>query len=159
MPGTPDASGRTDIGAATDNRSTALVFDYGEQRIGVAFANRVTDTATCLTTLSNRSGEELDRALATLFADWAPEAIVVGVPYNMDGTESPMTAAAIEFGNHLAAEFALPVDQVDERLTSAEAATILRERRRAGQWRRKVRKGDIDGLAAQLIADSWLRQS
>lgn len=159
MPATPDAPDRTDIGAATDNRSTALVFDYGEQRIGVAFANRATGTATSLTTLANRGGEELGRALTRLFEDWSPEAIVVGVPYNMDGTEAPMTAAAIDFGNRLAEEFALPVDQVDERLTSAEAAAILRERRRAGQRRRKVRKEDIDGLAAQLIADSWLRQS
>lgn len=158
MPGTPDASGRTDIGTAADDRSTALVFDYGERRIGVAFANRATGTTTSLTTLANRSGEELDRALAKLFEDWVPEAIVVGVPYNMDGTESPMTVAAIDFGNRLAEEFALPVGQVDERLTSAEAAAILRERRRAGQRRRKVRKGDIDGLAAQLIADSWLHQ-
>ncbi len=77
----------------------------------------------------------------------------------MDGTESPMTTAAIEFGHRLAEEFALPVDEVDERLTSAEAAAILREQRRSGQRRRKVRRGDIDGLAAQLIADSWLRQS
>lgn len=159
MPGTPDAAGRSDIGTASDNCSTALVFDYGEQRIGVAFANRATGTTTSLTTLANRGGEQLDRALAGLFQEWVPEAIVVGVPYNMDGTESPMTTAAIEFGHRLAEEFALPVDEVDERLTSAEAAAILREQRRSGQRRRKVRRGDIDGLAAQLIADSWLRQS
>jgi putative Holliday junction resolvase len=159
MPGTPDEPGRTDIGTATDKRSTALVFDYGERRIGVAFANRATGTAMSLTTLTNRDNQEVGRALARLFEEWAPDAIVVGVPYNMDGTESPTTAAAVDFGNRLAEEFALPVDQVDERLTSAEAATILRERRRSGQRARKVRKTEIDSLAAQLIADSWLRQT
>lgn len=92
-----------------------------------------------------------------LFAEWEPDAIVIGVPYNMDGSESPMTAGAIGFAHRLTEQFALPVDQVDERLTSAEAGAMLREQRQSGQRRRKVRRQDIDSLAAQLIADSWLR--
>lgn len=93
-----------------------------------------------------------------LFTEWEPDAIAIGVPYNMDGSESPMTAAATRFANRLAEEYALPVDEVDERLTSAAAGDILRDQRRSGQRRRKVRQGDVDSVAAQLIADSWLRQ-
>lgn len=148
MPDTPD-----------ENRSAALAFDYGERRIGVAFANRRSGTSSALTTLTNREGDALDRELRTLFDAWEPDTIVIGVPYNMDGSESSMTEAAIGFANRLAEKFALPVDRVDERLTSAEAGTVLREQRRSGQRRRKVRKQDIDSMAAELIADSWLRQS
>lgn len=124
----------------------------------MAFANRATGTATALATLANRNPEELDRSLRALFAEWEPAAIAIGVPYNMDGSESPMTAAAIEFANRLAEEYELPVDRVDERLTSAEAGEILREQRRSGQRRRKVRQGDVDSMAARLIAESWLRE-
>lgn len=124
----------------------------------MAFANRATGTATALTTLVTRNPGELDRALRSLFAEWKPDAIAIGVPYNMDGSESPMTAAAIDFANRLAEEYELPVDRVDERLTSAEANEILREQRRSGQRRRKVRQGDIDSMAARLIAESWLHE-
>jgi putative Holliday junction resolvase len=83
--------------------------------------------------------------------------IVVGVPYNMDGSESDMTAAAAEFAHRLAEEFALPIEQVDERLTSSEASAILRVQRESGQRRRKVRAGDVDSIAALLIGERWIR--
>lgn len=95
--------------------------------------------------------------MRALFSEWEPDTIVIGVPYNMDGSESSMTATAIGFANRLGKMFALPVDRVDERLTSSEAETLLRERRQAGQRRKRVRREDIDVLAAQLIAESWLR--
>ena len=68
-----------------------------------------------------------------------------------------MTARAIEFAARLSEIHVLPIDQIDERLTSSEASMMLREQRRSGQRRKKVRREDIDGLAAQLIAESWLR--
>jgi putative Holliday junction resolvase len=146
------------IETATDRNITALAFDYGERHIGVAFANRATGTATALKTLTRRDPDELDRALRALFDEWNPDTIVIGVPYNMDGSEAPITAVAIDFAQRLAQEYELPVERVDERLTSAAAEEILREQRRSGQRRRKVREGDVDGIAAQLIADSWIRQ-
>ncbi|MFQ5634169.1 MAG: Holliday junction resolvase RuvX [Gammaproteobacteria bacterium] len=146
-----------DIGTIKDNRNAALAFDYGVKRIGVAFANRTTGTSTPLKTLANRGTEKVDRELRALFSEWEPDTIVIGVPYNMDGSESSMTATAIGFANRLGKMFALPVDRVDERLTSSEAETLLRERRQAGQRRKRVRREDIDVLAAQLIAESWLR--
>ncbi|MBT8442361.1 MAG: Holliday junction resolvase RuvX [Gammaproteobacteria bacterium] len=140
-----------------DNEATALAFDFGQRRIGVAFANRVSGSSSALTTLTTRDREELERSLRDLFEEWEPGAIVIGVPYNMDGTESEMTTAAIGFANRLAERFGLPVEQVDERLTSAEARAILRTQRESGERRRKTRAGDIDSIAAQLIGESWLR--
>jgi len=109
-------------------------------------------------TIDRRDDADADAKLQALFDEWEPDVIVVGVPYNMDGSESAITALAVAFGDQLADRFALPVERIDERLTSAEAAGILRAQRQSGQRRKKVRPGDIDSLAAQLIADSWLRQ-
>ena len=95
--------------------------------------------------------------MQTLIDEWQPEALVIGLPYNLDGSESPMTIRATEFGSRLGAHHSLPIDWVDERLTSAEADTILREQRRTGEKRRRIRSGDVDALAARLIAESWLR--
>ena len=135
----------------------ALVFDFGERRLGVAFANPLAGTATELTTLPARAGVPEWRDVDELVAEWEPEMLVVGVPYNMDDSESPMTARAREFAAELSARYGLPVETMDERLTSAEASMILREQRRDGRRKRRVRRADVDRVAARLIAESWLR--
>ena len=139
--------------------TTALVFDYGERRVGAAYANRLSGSAEALKTLITTDPTSFDAELAKLIREWSPDTIVIGVPYNDDGTESDLAKKAIEFGARLAQQFGLPVEQVDERLTSMEARQILNEQRRSGQRRRKIRREDIDSLAARLIAESWLRDS
>lgn len=146
--------GKTDTGAA--DRKSALAFDYGERRIGVAYANCATGTATALKTLAARDGRPATQDIQSLIQEWQPDALVVGVPYNPDGSDSPMATRAKEFSSRLGEQHGLPIDLVDERLTSQEAAAMLREQRRTGQKKRKVRRGDIDSLAARLIAESWL---
>lgn len=143
--------------AAPGSRQSALAFDYGERRIGVAFANRLSASAVALKTLDTRDHETVVAEIAALIREWSPDALVIGVPYNTDGTESRMTAPAIEFGEQLGARHGLPVEPVDECLTSMEARTILKEQRRTGQRNRRIRREEIDSLAARLIAESWLR--
>ncbi len=105
-----------------------------------------------------RDSEALDQNLVALIKEWEPDTLVVGVPYNIDGTESQLTTLAVDFGRRLGERHGLPVDQVDERLTSMEARMILTEQRRSGQRRRKIRREDIDSLSAKLIAETWLRE-
>lgn len=157
MPVTPDDPDTPHITASNNKKNTALAFDYGEQRIGVAVANRTAGSARALKTLLNRDPAALDRNLLKLIEEWEPDTIVIGIPYNMDGSHSGMTARAIEFAARLGKIHGLPIDQVDERLTSSEARMMLGEQRRSGQRRKRVRREDIDSLAAQLIAESWLR--
>lgn len=123
----------------------------------MAFANRVTGSANALKTLPARDNKAVDQNLLALIKEWEPDALVVGVPYNIDGTESRLTKLAVDFGHRLGERHGLPVDQVDERLTSMEARMILTEQRRSGQRRRKIRREDIDSLSAKLIAETWLR--
>lgn len=123
----------------------------------MAFANRVTGRTVTLKTLPTRDTGAVDHDIAALIEEWKPDALVIGVPYNVDGTESRLTGLAVSFGLRLGKRFGLPVDQVDERLTSMEARMMLTEQRRTGQRRRKIRREDIDSLSAKLIAETWLR--
>ncbi len=123
----------------------------------MAFVNRATQTATALKTLTARDGRPLPEDIQSLIREWEPDTLVIGVPYNLDGSDSPTTTRAIDFGTRLGEEHGLPIETIDERLTSIEAGEMLREQRRLGTRRRKVRREDIDSLAAQLIAESWLR--
>jgi len=141
------------------NKECALAFDYGERRIGVAFANRVTQTATALKTIPARDIAFAQHAIALLVSEWQPDAIVIGVPYNTDGGETRMAAQAMDFAQRLGEKHGLPVDTIDERLTSAEASMLLRDQRQTGRRSRRISKEDIDSLAAQLIAETWLRCS
>lgn len=92
-------------------------------------------------------------------SEWQPDAIVIGVTYNMDGGASQTAILAMEFARCLSEKYGLPIETIDERLTSAEARMLLRDQRQTGQRRRRVNKEDIDSLAAQLIAETWLRCS
>ena len=133
-----------------------LGLDYGERRIGVAFANTHTSLATALTTLAARDGEPTWQELDLLIADWQPEVLVTGVPYNMDGSESPLTDRVKAFANQIGSRYELPVELIDERLTSLEASSLLRQQRQEGLRKRRLRREEIDSHAARLIAESWL---
>lgn len=130
-------------------------FDFGLRRIGVAVGSSATGAARPLDTISNRdSGPDwihIDR----IVDDWSPGALVVGVPYNADGSAYGLTGAAGAFAAELGARYGLPVHQVDERYSSLAANDALIERRRRGDHRR-VRHGDIDAAAAAVILSDWL---
>ena len=146
---------------------SALVFDHGGRRIGVAVANQSPRLASPLLTLPARDGVPDWPTLDRLVKEWNPGQLVVGVPYNgaqarlagssaAERTDSE--SAAERFAAELEIRYSLPVIRIDERLTSVEAESRLREQRRSGTRTKKVRTGDVDALAACVIAEMWLDQ-
>jgi len=135
-----------------------LAFDFGRRRIGLAVGQTLTRTANPAGTLPASDAGPDWPALGQCVREWAPSRLVVGVPYNMDGSDTVLTATCRSFGDELARRFALPVEFVDERLTSVAATDELREARRSGAKTRRVRPGDVDANAARLILETWLRE-
>lgn len=133
----------------------ALVFDFGTRRIGVASANRLSGTATPLTTLAARDGVPDWRHIARLIDDWQPQVLVIGMPRNVDGSDSAMSERARAFADWLHRHSGLPVEEIDERYTSTAAEALLRDQRREGTRRRRVRARDVDRMAALLMAQTW----
>lgn len=133
-----------------------LAFDYGEKRIGVAAGNTLTGTAQPLAALAAAAGAPDWHAIGRHVESWRPAIVVVGVPYNMDGTRGRLADAAEAFAAELGARFGVAVATVDERLSSREAEQALRERRRAGTLRRRVRREDVDSEAACVLLRQWL---
>jgi putative Holliday junction resolvase len=136
--------------------STVIAFDYGTRRIGVAAGDTVTRTAAPrLVVEVGASGPDwvaIGREIAAL----RPALLVVGAPYNADGTPGALTSAASAFAAELASRFGLPVQRVDERFSSLEASEALRAQRASGVRRRRVRAGDVDSAAAAVILERWL---
>ena len=131
---------------------TLLGFDYGTKRIGVAVGQDISHSVTPLTTLPSQNDKPDWDAISKLIAEWQPDRLVVGLPLHLDGSIQPLTEKAQRFGNQLKGRYNLPVEMMDERLTSHEAEAELAAR--GG----KVAKADIDALAAALILQSWLDQ-
>ncbi len=91
--------------------------------------------------------------------DWQPALLVVGLPYNADGSESAMSESARGFARQLAGRYGLPVRLTDERYSSLEAETRLKAERESGLRRRRVTKTDIDAAAACVILERWFTES
>jgi putative Holliday junction resolvase len=130
--------------------TTLLGFDFGTRKIGVAVGQTVTGSASPLLTLRYRHDKPDWVAITRLVAEWQPEALVVGIPYNPDGTEVEWAAQIHRFMRQLEGRFHLPVHRADERLTSMEA------RQRLG--REATSPGAMDAMAAQLILETWLSE-
>lgn len=129
-----------------------LGFDFGYKRIGVAVGQRLTCSATPLPTLAAKLGIPDWNIIKKMITQWSPEALIVGIPTCIDGSELYTTSAARKFAKQLKKHFALPVFLVDERLSTVEARGQLFEQ---GGYR-KLKKTQIDGIAACLILEQWL---
>ena len=129
---------------------TLIAFDFGEKRIGAAVGQTITRTATPLETIPVRGTQPDWNAIDRLIDAWKPDALVVGLPLNMDGTEQPITAQARRFASRLHGRSMLPVHLTDERLSTREAWTRLVE---SGS-----RRDGPDPIAAQIILEGWFVQ-
>jgi putative Holliday junction resolvase len=135
-----------------------LAFDFGQRRIGVACGDTVSRTAAPQGTVAVGVGGPRWEAIEALVRAWQPALAVVGLPYNVDGSDSAMTGAAREFAAEFARRFLLPAVLVDERYSSREAAAQLKSARASGLRRRRVVKADVDAAAACVILERWFTE-
>lgn len=134
---------------------TVLGFDFGTKYIGVAVGHTSPVMAQPLTSLIAQKGEPPWKEIDTLIKTWSPDALIVGMPLNMDGSEQRMTQSARFFSENLKQRFHLPVFTVDERLTTVEARARLFS---SGGYK-ALQKKAIDSVSAQLIVEMWLEST
>ena len=134
---------------------TVLAFDFGLKRIGIACGDTLTRSAAPRPAAAALQGSPDWPAIEREVRALAPGLLVVGAPYNADGSVGAIGAAARRFAAELERRFALPVHMVDERFSSLEASAQLTARRASGDRRRRVRRADIDSAAAAVILARW----
>jgi putative Holliday junction resolvase len=129
-----------------------LGIDLGRARIGLALADDILRTARPLRAV-RRSDEAADLAeIGNVAREYEVTRAVVGLPFNMDGTEGASARLARAFAPRLASALGVPVDLFDERLSTFEAEDRLRAR---GVSARDM-KGQVDAEAAAVILQEWL---
>jgi len=131
---------------------SALGLDVGRKRIGVAGCDGTGLIATGLTTIE-RTNYAADLAqLEAIAQERRAEILIVGLPYTMQGELGAQARQVQKFTNRLAKTLGLPVEYMDERLSSHEAEQLLVQEGRSLQYN----KGLIDRKAAALILQRWL---
>ncbi len=136
------------------NALTVFALDYGTKKLGVAVGQTLTRTAMGIAVIPVKQGEPDWAQLDALVQRWKPGAFVVGMPYNMDGTESAMSEAARHFELTVSARYDKHCHSIDERLSTREARDITREN--AERIGKKYNdRAKVDAMVAQLLLESW----
>jgi putative Holliday junction resolvase len=146
-----DSSPADNDNATSKTEGTVLAFDFGQKRIGVAVGNLGLGLAHPLATISGANRIEQFESVLRLIHEWQPVLLVVGLPLHADGIEHELTRQSKRFARQLEGRFGVKTVMMDERHTSADASTALRE---AGVKGRK-QKPVLDQVAAQLILQSY----
>ena len=135
-------SGATMVDSPPRAVRSFLAFDYGTKRVGVATGNTLMKLTQPLRTLA-LEGDARFKAIEALIKEWAPDALVIGVPFHPDGAEHDNTLRARKFGRQLNGRFGLQVHEVDERYTTTEAHA--------------QGASDVDAASAAIILEQYLR--
>ena len=130
-----------------------LGIDYGEKRVGLAISDELQLTAQPLATLEARPPSQLVRKLAELVESESVERIVVGMPISLSGEKGPAARRVEEFVQRLKERVGVPVETLDERMTTKIAEKAMRET----GWKKRGRKGAVDRVAAAVILEGYLR--
>lgn len=135
-----------------------IAFDFGLKRTGVAIGNTLTGSATPECTLLSKNNQPDWDGITQLFKDWSPTQAVVGMPIELDGSETPLTKAVQRFCNQIEGRYNIDVDQENEQFTSIEAARRLKQLRQSGR-KKKVTKDEVDKIAAAIILENWMQKN
>lgn len=129
-----------------------MALDYGDVRIGIAFSDLLQTIASPHSTYTRKTLQEDLQFFKSIAKEQDVERIVIGLAFNMDGTAGDRVEKTKEFGQALSSALNLPVEYVDERLSSVEAEEILSE----AHVPSIKRKGLIDKIAAGIILQNYL---
>jgi len=152
-------------GQQEPKRPCILGVDYGRARVGLAIADAEARLAQPLGTLERINRNEDMRRLREMVREHGVKQIVVGLPLRLDGTQSEMAEEATRFAERLRKQIGVPVEMVDERLSSWEAERLLEETQ--GRILNKVSatgkkspshkgKMTVDAMAAAVILKEYL---
>lgn len=129
-----------------------LAIDHGQKRTGLAISDASETIVSPHSIIETQSSTELLRRIVAVVGEEQIEAVVIGLPYNMDGTEGPRAQKVKEFAQLLAARLTVPILFHDERLSSFGAEQLIISL----ELTRKKKKKRLDAIAAAEILKSFL---
>lgn len=131
-----------------------MAFDFGTQKMGIAVGQARIESAQPLSLFPMKDGIPTWDALLKVVQEWQPELCLVGLPLNMDDSESELSVRARKFARRLRHQTNIATVMVDERLSTREARQTLQHYQQQGRGK----KLNADSLAAALLLETWYRE-
>ena len=156
---------------ANDGPAKILALDYGRKKIGLALADAQARIAEPVDTVGRINRNEDMRRLREFARDHGVTKIVVGLPLRLDGAAGEMAEEARRFAERVRKQIGVPVEMVDERLTSWQAEQVLEQEfgrrithEETPRGRRKITRASegkytVDSIAAMLILREYLART
>lgn len=137
----------------TTQAQTIMAFDFGTQKMGMAVGQALIESATPLALFPMKDGVPQWENLLKIIKQHQPQLFLVGLPLNMDDSESELSTRARKFAKRLRHQSNIRTLMVDERLTTREARDELDHYQAQGRGKKLA----ADSLAAALLIESWYR--
>lgn len=131
-----------------------VALDIGDVRVGVAYGNTKSKVATPIKVLNINDVLNKSKDFQLIINDYMPELFVCGLPKTLEGEEGKQAKHIKDIADKISKIYGLNVDFIDERLSSKEAKTLLKEQ---GLNEKQIR-GKVDSVAASLFLETWLKQ-
>ena len=137
-----------------ETAQTIMAFDFGTQKMGIAVGQSLIQNSNPLALFPMKDGIPNWENLLKIVQEWQPHLFLVGLPLNMDDSESELSARARKFARRLRHQTNIQTWMVDERLSTREARNTLEHYQANGQAKRL----SADSFAASLLIESWYRE-
>ena len=138
----------------TTQAQTIMAFDFGTQKMGMAVGQALIESSTPLALFPMKDGIPQWENLLKIIKQHQPQLFLVGLPLNMDDSESELSTRARKFAKRLRHQSNIRTLMVDERLTTREARDELDHYQAQGRGKKLA----ADSLAAALLIESWYRE-
>ena len=129
-----------------------MAFDYGLRNIGIAIGQNITKSASTFYAIKAKEGVPDWVKLDSIIEEWEPGLIIVGDPFNMDGTKSEFQKKIAKFSTELIKRYEIELQMIDERLTTKEAKERIQDK--PDGIKDSANKHSI---SAQIILEDWFR--
>ena len=129
--------------------------DYGEARTGVSVSDLLGITAQGVVSINHKSDKELLTKLKAYIDEYKPYKIIIGLPKNMNGTEGPRVQKTKSFIEKLNKAFNIPVETLDERLTTVSSYRTMQELK----TKKDKKKAIVDMMSAVFILQTYIDKS
>jgi putative Holliday junction resolvase len=129
-----------------------MAFDFGIKHIGIAIGQEITKTASTFYSIRALEGQPDWNELDDIIHEWKPDLIVVGDPYNMDGSRSKIQDMSDRFSDALYKRYQIQLEKTDERLSSREANERLQNLDIGTKS-----SSNKHSISAQVILEDWFR--
>ena len=138
--------------------SILIGFDYGTKKTGIAIAQCITRTASTLKAVRMKQEHPNWNQLDQIINDYRPDFAIIGSPGKTSQETSALTEKVENFASDIEKRYTMPTKLFDESYSTKLAKEELKNQREAGILNKRIKKGQVDSMAAKILLEQWLER-